>query len=201
MARLVACLACLAGLGPGAPGAPVPTEQPVFYYPTAIGTVLVYAHGEAEFDRVVTAVEDGKDGAKLVTVAQTTPSRVDKLETVSVPAAGLTVVRHRGKALDPPYDLIRPRAKPGDAWPVALPLFPKNRFTATLSGPEEVAVPAGRFRAVRVDLENGNGVGWSAWYAPGVGLVRSGGGGGGAEPVIELKSVTPSTGTLPPATK
>jgi hypothetical protein len=62
----------------------------------------------------------------------------------------------------------------------------------TIHGFEEVEVPAGKYRAVRVDtaagMFNGNPVEAKAWYAPGIGLVKSEGSFGHK---LVLKSFTP----------
>jgi DUF3108-like len=68
----------------------------------------------------------------------------------------------------------------------------KVKFKAV--GEEEVEVPAGRFKAVRVEqVEEVRGRPTRAeeWYAPGVGLVRRVSHQGAIRQVVELQSFTP----------
>ena len=75
MLRLSACaLGCALIVAAASVAAPVPEhlmKQPVYYFPTKIGTKLVYAEPGSETERtlVVTAVSE-RAGAKVVSVAR-----------------------------------------------------------------------------------------------------------------------------------
>jgi hypothetical protein len=97
-----------------------------------------------------------------------------------VSASGL--VRLRGGpgagAIDPPREELRLPAKAGNAWtwdPAGASHNPPTTVTYKVVGEEEVEVPAGKFKAVRVEAV------WAAgpvthrtetWYAPRVGMVK-----------------------------
>src|SRR5262249_31734478 len=117
-------------------------------------------------------------------------------QKVSVSDRGLFMVWAYGKECQPPVCLLRLPHRPGEHWENLSTLADMPfRELAEASGPEPVAMPAGTFRAFRVDSRAGAGFGGSwvrttAWYAPGVGLVKKVSGG----EVSTLQSFTPGGG-------
>ena len=94
------------------------------------------------------------------------------------------VLRHPDKVvlsrLSDPIDgpsitVLRTPFEPGASWP-GRPLSGGNSETIRAIGLEEVTVPAGTFKAYRVDHEiryaTGDGDTLNYWYAPGVGVVK-----------------------------
>lgn len=160
-----------------APAAPVPKEarEAPAYYATQIGAKLVYqtGTGSAESTEVVTAVES-KDGAVLVSVSRDFNGRLTPLSRVSVSKSGLVKIGIGARDLDAPQTMLKVPVRDGDSWEWALATGRKTTLTA--KGIEEVEVPAGKYRAARVDGEtdagNGRTIRYSYWYAPGVGLVK-----------------------------
>jgi hypothetical protein len=68
----------------------------------------------------------------------------------------------------------------------------KMSFTA--GGSEEVEVPAGKYKAVRVDADGtiaGTRTGVTYWFAPDIGVVKMRYSIAGSDSVLELKSFTP----------
>jgi hypothetical protein len=61
--------------------------------------------------------------------------------------------------------LLKSNAKAGHSWEVP------DRGTRTVHGPEDVQVPAGKFKALRVVWEHDGGT-LTSWYAPGVGEIK-----------------------------
>lgn len=164
--------------------APVPkdrVEPP--YYPTKVGTKLVYDYldGNDELVFVVTEVKDIK-GGKRVTIERR-DLRKPVPEVVDVTGAGVFVVAGPSGELDPPAAILRIPFRVGDKWKFNYDETPGIRAgsvgTDTVIGVEKVKVPAGTFEAVRVDTEVTNTVGekvwhfkFSRWYGPHVGLVQ-----------------------------
>ncbi|MBX9623939.1 MAG: hypothetical protein K2X82_09005 [Gemmataceae bacterium] len=192
MPRLLAVLVVPVVLA-AAPAAPVPEhirEAAGPYYPTAVGTKLVYALTTGEVADVVTAVER-VPGGLLVTTRTCWPDGTEVARgTVRVTAKGLFEVAEGGQEHDPPRCLLELPSRAGRQWDL-LRIGRDGRidhqFAVTAGGIEEVEVPAGRFRAARVDAECW-GVPITCWYAPKVGLVRMDLSGGTGR---ALKSVTP----------
>jgi hypothetical protein len=101
--------------------------------------------------------------------------------------------------VDPVCELRFP-VKAGDSWVVDIPSqeggLQGSTGTATVGDVEEVQVPAGKFRAVRVDVTitavDGKPLAKprraTRWYAPGVGLVKVAAGTGVTR---ALKAFTP----------
>lgn len=71
-----------------------------------------------------------------------------------------------------PYLLLKHKLNPGDSWEadVSVGSF-KDVLKFTVGAEEEIATPAGRFRAIPV-LMQGRAIGYKRWYSKGVGLVR-----------------------------
>lgn len=187
-----------------APAAPVPKhlmKGPVYYYPTTPGAKWVYHGGGQDFTLVVSKVEDRK-GAKVVSVDLVDGNQRRPYEVVDVSPAGLVrTVVFFGKP-DPPDVLLKAPFNTGDSWPFdhagGSADLPRITGTRDIAGVEKVAVLAGTFEAVRVDMcfpavPGGKAKAArskvSAWYAPNVGQVKWTGADG--KTVWELKSFTP----------
>src|SRR5262249_8826729 len=106
-------------------------------------------------------------------------------QTMKVSASGLYALgMDTGKdsvVCEPAVCLLKLPHKDGARWEVASTRTFKSGFSVkdsskfTAYGPEEVKVPAGTFKAIRVVSIPADGTGWpsTVWYAPGVGVVRS----------------------------
>jgi hypothetical protein len=179
----VAIIAPLAALAPAAPVPKAADKPPVYYYPTAVGSKLVYNEPGKEVTYVVTKVEERDKGkTKLVTTARVEKDRNVPHKTIAVSAAGVAVVWAAGWELDEPVWSLRFMAGPQQAWIGDL------GYEVRVGGTERVEVPAGAFEAVRVDgRADIMGMGFAGgrlrgrdlnprlhcWYAPGIGLVKS----------------------------
>lgn len=149
--------------------AEAPPRRPVpLYFPTRIGTRRVYSAGGVEKVDVVTAVRAQAGGALTVTV--TDPSRPDSSRHVRVSRTALELIAGPDGAKG--RDVLRPVAADLEQW---LP-WGEGGLVFRQAGSEQVTVPAGTFRALRVDTGWRSGPGFraesSVWYAPGVGTVR-----------------------------
>jgi len=183
-----------------APAAPRAKDAPAVYFPTRVGDRWVYDDGkEKESVREVTAVQVGRDET-IVTVSE--PGRKAVAERVAVSAAGVRRLEFNGFPLDGDW-LLKLPAKEGDKWEFDTPAQQDERGrglrgekgTVTVGPTEEVEVPAGKFRSVRLEIAvtaiNGKAVPairYTSWYAPEVGLVKVT---RGEEWTRVLKSFTP----------
>jgi hypothetical protein len=191
--RILTCaLACALLVAALAPAAPVPQhlmKQPTYYFPTKVGTKLEYEEPGRQLTMIVTAVAD-RDGAKVVSVGRLgNGDSVSPLMTMCVSGSGVYRVERGRQKLETPETWLLLPAEVDREWeyPVGLPsLSPRPVARGSVSGIEEITVPAGTFRCVRVrHFESGRTT--LCWYAPDVGLVKT----EAATWVEVLKSYTP----------
>jgi hypothetical protein len=174
-----------------ASAAPVPKhlmKEPVYYHPTEAGSKWVYRYYSAEDEvgrdviEVVTAMIEPKGGEKGVRVAEL-GSVFDGKEQGSgcytaISSKGLVegYVAAGGNFV-PRAESLRVSATPGTSWENTVGTGQTGRTEKhTFRGEETIEVPAGKFRALRVDTEFTYNAGgrrvWRRWYAPGVGMVK-----------------------------
>lgn len=180
MLRTVVCaLACTLTIVALAPATPVPQhlmKQPVYYFPTKVGAKLTYGEPESEIERVVivTAVAD-RGGAKIVSVGRVAHDEsVTPHMTMAVTGGGLYRLECGIQKFDPPEVWLKLPAKRDLSWeyPTGNPdISPRPLMFNTITGEEDVSVPAGTFRCVRVVSQQGERV-MTCWFAPEVGLVK-----------------------------
>jgi hypothetical protein len=176
-ATLAVCLAGTLGLSTAAP---VPKEKAVLYHPTRVGSQWVYKSGDRESVEAVSAAEE-KDGVWLVTVGRMRRGQVEPAHVVSVSAKGLAIVAGFpvGDLTEPAWLLKLPQTE-GNKWEVVLAAEQWGRAigSAKAFGPEKVEVPAGTFKAIRVEFElpyidgREGKAKKTIWYAPEVGKVK-----------------------------
>jgi hypothetical protein len=191
----------LAGWAVAAPASKAPADPAAGppYYPTAVGTKWVYDQNGREMTWEVSAAE-ARAGETLVTITQTiTGGEPEAIVKTSVSARGVYKLEVGPFKIDPVCELRFP-VKAGDTWPVHVPSQKGGlqgwTGTVTVGDVEEIEVPAGKFRAVRVDVvmtgEGGRVLAeprrHTNWYAPGVGLVKTT---SGKDPNRALKAFTP----------
>lgn len=170
-------LIALAALAATAPAAPIPDElkTPVLHA-TKVGTKWVYTYGEEERTEVVTAAST-KAGVTTISIEVWSKGEKTSSGQLAVSAAGVAEVGRYGKVYDHPVWLVKASARPGDRLNEPgkdNPLAP-FRIVMLAGGVEDVAVPAGRFRAVRVDKKlvgRASSRTMATFYAPGVGVVK-----------------------------
>ncbi|HVK08769.1 MAG TPA: hypothetical protein VM597_08345 [Gemmataceae bacterium] len=175
-------------------GAPGVKEKEKLYFPVTVGDTLVTSSerkGATDGDTTWTVTKvDGKDGRYVVTVQVDAGGGFSQAVEFEVSANGVFVLARGGVKVDPPAPQVKLSAKAGERWETG---FPKG--TATMGKEEEVEVPAGKFKAVRVDAEYDVGMGrtqkTAIWFAPRVGPVKSVTTVNGFTIVSALKSFTP----------
>jgi hypothetical protein len=156
---------------------------------------------ESELTEVVTAVKQ-TDAGTVVTLTSEEAGRETRTTDSFVVSekglftTGLSRVGPGGRSwkIEPPACLLKLPHKAGGSWPYDCPAqaggLVEVKATRTAHGPEEVVVPAGKYRAIRVEHRgstNGKPSTATFWYAPGVGLVKMVTG----DTVQELKSFKP----------
>src|SRR5262245_55324877 len=200
MSRRLAAWVILTVVGPvGA--APKLKDQPEGpYFPVTVGDRWViemrYKARTTEYTEVVTAVEK-KDGAALVTVDRESEGVVSSTPSqVRVTGKGLFRVSNLGTTYDAPYCVLQLPARPGDTW--TSEVVSGGTLTSTFKYKavrfEDVEVPAGKFRAFRieVDIDNRGQASRSViWYDARVGIVKMDHDDGAGGYVRVLKSFKP----------
>jgi hypothetical protein len=194
--RLLSAAALALGLAaPLSPAAPRLKDPPVLYYPTAVGERWELGFDDADGSTkppLVVASASEKDGVTTVDIdfvdggGDRSPAF-----TAQASARGVCVVATaREGPLNSPRWLLKLPARAGDRWEV--PVLGQDGKPAvlckTVGGQEEVTTPAGKFKAIRVDVEFPAGkVYQTEWWAPGRGPVKEVG-----VLTLVLKAVTPS---------
>jgi hypothetical protein len=180
----------LAAYIPLVPAAPIPkgADKPVLYYPTAVGTTIVYECDDGSTFKLVIAEAEQQDGATTVVVRGATGGHV--YEVVAVSEKELSFLGNGHSWVLPGLCWLRIPARVGDSWETSIDtIYPgggsehRGKGTSTVTAIESVTVPAGTFEAIRVegrclnwrDQELGEAEKWlteQRWYAPRVGLVK-----------------------------
>lgn len=176
-------------------GAPVPKTKPSkepIYFPTRVGAKWVYrSNPGGDITEVITAVQK-KDGANIVAVGLELPGgQVLPSQKISVSEKGLFRVASGSHEHKPYLCLLRLPFKQGAKWAANTTVGGSElKGTRTAYKADSVEVPAGTFKAIRVESEyTRDGVTHRAtfWYAAGIGLVKYVDG----KKITVLKSFTP----------
>ena len=167
-------------------GAPLPKAAPPIpsYHPTTLGHRWEWERGTII---EITTVEQ-KDGAHIVTLTEIQPSRRRTKETVSISKTGIYTVAVSGIAVKPVCVLKFP-VKADDTWEWEIePTVEtkpgdnvrRTKGTRKVGKEDEVEVPAGKFKAVPVEVivlaENGKPLPeperYVYWYARDLGVIK-----------------------------
>jgi hypothetical protein len=194
-------LSLAVGRATGAPG-PKADDAPL-HFPTAAGDKATYQTtiGDRPYEhteRVIEAVR-GRDGFR-VTTELAAAGRPAVRNQWDVSPKGLNQVQSAGRDVDPPIPELRLPAKAGDTWTWEAPGVgdgPARKITFKVVAEEEIEVPAGKFKTLKVERVMTAGTfthKTETWFAPKVGLVkRVSNAGGSSEAVQELKSFVPAS--------
>lgn len=164
MSRPLACCIVVIVLTASSPAAPVPKGAGAtpLYFPTTPGAKWVYERADGTEEAVVVASVE-KDGDDLVVSRRGVEGTTTVYAKMIVSLDGLRQEREltEGKV----GWVLKAKLKPGESWDVP------DGGKRTVHGPEDVKVPAGKFKALRVVWEQ-DGRTLTSWYAPGVGEVK-----------------------------
>lgn len=185
--RCIPLAALLIALPAGA--APVPKhlmkDEP--FWPTEVGTKWVYERNGKESVHVITKAEKIAGGTRLTI-------KIDDTGELAVYDVGSSGVIHRsacGQQID--GLILRLPSKPEDTWIISPPEGTKRPHArVTVGETEEIRVPAGTFRAIKVTIAQITADGKAFedqppsthWFAPGVGSIK-------IDDIRALKSFTP----------
>jgi hypothetical protein len=153
--------------------APARKSPDTGYFPTKVGTVWKYERNGVEWSEEIKQSES-KDGAVYLSIES---ERRDYI--VKVSDRGLFKLSAEPMAdNENPAHLLKLPHKDGQKWVTRLGVWGNAPSRLIARGPEEVEVPAGKFRTIRVETTiphryKPEGTKVCFWYAPGVGLVKS----------------------------
>jgi hypothetical protein len=178
---------------------PKKADKSSLYFPIIKGTRRVYevkAGGNtSEFIDVVTRVDE-KDGRYKVSVGREVGGKVMPLLTAEVSTDGLSWLSAGNRDYNSPSRQLKLPIKAGETWEWQAedPADKAIKMSYRTIGEEEIEVPAGKFRAVRVEATaelDGKSVKSTDWYAPAVGCVKTIAKIGERETVITLREFAP----------
>jgi hypothetical protein len=200
MTRGLAACVVLITVGPINSAPRLKDEPARVYFPMTVGdrwvVELRYKTTSEEYTEVVTAIEK-KDGATVVTVGREADGKAGPpLSHVKVADDGLYRMSHLGTTYDPPYRILKFPLKPGQAWTSEAGSGGTVRSTFKYKAihEEDVEVPAGKYRAFRIEVDidtQGRTRKSVIWYAPRVGIVKMDHEDGDSGYVRVLKSFQP----------
>ncbi len=179
--RVPAILLCAFTLSPASDAAPVPTHlmPPIpFYFPITAGAKWVYVSPTGE-EQVIEVVDVKRDGDDLVFSRKGDYVPSDK---IIVSVDGLRYTRDTADGKTTGGVMMKAKFRQGESWRML------DGSERTISGPEVVEVPAGKFNAIKVVVSDYNQI---IWYAAGIGEVKRSSAGGEETVIRSLKSFTP----------
>ena len=160
--------------------APVPThlmpKAPPFYHPTAVGTKWVYSRFRADETHVITAVEEKKGGAKVVTIETViAEGKTKPFNKMLVTDREWCYAEETSQPYDPPWCVLKSPIGEGYKWDYAVSRPDLGKISGTkvqATKTERLKTLAGTFDAVRVETSEGGKITSIHWYASGLGLVQ-----------------------------
>jgi hypothetical protein len=172
----ITALTLLAALAPAAP-VPKGADKPTLYYPVKLGARWTYQSGSGE--RVLTVIRvEARGGTKVVHVGHVEAGgKLTPFHVMEVSARGLVQTHSGDQPLDRPLTRLLQPADAGARWGYHVNFSQRDEQVGTYTcGPvEAVVVPAGTFRAVRVESAYtflGAAKSLALWYAADVGEVK-----------------------------
>ena len=202
MVRSLVALFVVAALISLAPAAPVPkhlTPKETLYHGVQKGSRWVYVDKDVESVYEATDAQPDKRGGSIVTIDRVENGKKTLAQKLDVSPRGVFLIAAIGGTREPPTCLLSCPAQADKKWSIEYNGGPNDtksyRGTITVTGTEDVAVPAGKYSAVRVAEKVSAfaedkpvfDINITTWYAPGVGVVKQEGRGW----TKELKSFTP----------
>jgi hypothetical protein len=175
-----------------ASAAPVPKgSEKRFYFPLTVGAKWVMEQKAEDTVRTTTQTVikvEGKDGKYLVTVERENAPVTRAVEVFEVTDEGVSRVSQGVVESKEPVPLLKLGVKVGDKWEVeeVVAIGPRGpdgsprsitaKVTYTAGNEEEVEVPVGKFKAMKVEREftrRGLTTKSTTWYAARVGVVKT----------------------------
>lgn len=163
MVRLLAALTVPAILiTTFAPAAPVPKVEPVYYFPSTVGDEwVIQVDGKIETTSRVTAVDDRGKERIVTTAIVNSDGTTSPCDVICMSSSGVTILEACGFPINPPLRALKLPANLGVSWERVFPELRRDdppivlsgySNSVTMGGTEEVVVPAGRFKAIRLNI-------------------------------------------------
>jgi hypothetical protein len=187
-------LVLVLGIAGAAQQAPTENEKTKDYYPLKPGTKWFYnvnADGQnVKVNNQVAKLEkiDGKTLALVETVVNGSVSMSEHMQSTDK-----GVFRHRtnGIELSPPVCILKFPFKKDETWESTTMVGNESlKIKAKAIDTEEVTVPAGKYKALKVDADMtaaGMQISTTYWFAPDVGVVKQTTNLGGKNIILELE--------------
>lgn len=186
MSRNLGTAFLVLGAVAAAPSAPPSkeTEKVTYWIPTTVGNTRVYEKTRRDGDKLTTQTDtrtvtsvDRTEHSLSVTVRVEKDGADPVVETYAhFFKRGLYLVTHDNVLFNPPCCMLRLPYRSGDTWEVNNSAFCATPVKFTVGDEEEVEVPAGKFKAIRIEAvceQDGKTARLTHWAAPGVGIVKS----------------------------
>lgn len=177
---------------------PIPkrTDKSADYYPLKLGNRWEYQAGSTTITTTVTDVTARKDGMSASTIETRVNDAVVATEVIAVSDKGLFHEKTNNSPVNPPLMFLKFPVKANATWAAdAVCGVTTIGVTYTVHESEDIKVPAGKFKAVRVESRGAIGgaqTGATFWFAPDTGIVKlQYPVAGGNDTVLELKAFTP----------
>jgi hypothetical protein len=180
MFRVYFSLLSLAALLHLASAAPIPPDRKnsVPKYPTAVGTKWVYTEVKRDITRVITDSKVNDDEVTIfISQVLKNGQQAQHMELFISPK-GIFIQEIAGMRVQPPLCCFKSQTPPGSSWKneVKSEDGGTGEDTVTMLEPEEVEVPAGKFKAYRVEHKCPFVSGMTAtstfWFVSGIGIVK-----------------------------
>jgi len=199
--KVVGPLACCLFLTWGIVAAPRKDDSPPAYHlASKVGDKMLYEdrRGDQSEEYVMEVIEaKPKGAAMIVTVRRVQDGRTSEPWRNEASDKGVWKVAEGDGVFESPKCVVRLPFHKGDTWETPY-WFHGERITAkyTSAGEEDVEVPAGKFRCLRIEAKSlVSGDTWTEtrWMAPRVGMVKEELAGSDNRPVLTtvLKSFSP----------
>lgn len=169
--RICTFILLLVAMAPSV-GAPLPERKGEVPFPTRVGTKWVYLEDDKEICHVLTKAEM-KDDRVVIEISQKKGEELSRIQSWVLTKTGLYFTDGDGEPSTDKCWLKLP-AKAGDRW--KFELLPGATASAKVVGEEEVEVPAGKYKAIRVEwdviVDDKVDERVVIWHVPGIGEVK-----------------------------
>jgi hypothetical protein len=158
---------------------PKDADKPLLYLPTTVGDQRVLEVGsKGKSGEAIEWVKRVEKKGDMVVVYFGREEDGPALYAYGASPDGVFRISNGSFVYDPPYRLLKLPAKEGEKWESVSPAMggaPKYVFKFTSGTEEEVEVPAGKFKAIRVEADeetNGLVTRTTYWFAVGLGAIK-----------------------------
>ncbi len=174
-------------------------EKTSDYYPFKVGMKWRYQVDSGNGNKVPIVNEVAEiekiDDESLARIETSVNGKLAATEHMSQTKSGLFRNRFNGAKVSPPIQLLKFPIKKGEKWDSETSIAGQKISVNCVVDLDEVEVPAGKFKTVKVIVEAsqaGGGISTTYWFADNVGIVRQTVDINGQTVVIELEKLEPA---------